>query len=219
MKKYGSKDIMRMESIKDKSHGEYMAQLLYAYNMSCAITEPGKVMARGYAAQEFFGEFSAIAGIFFERAHDLGGKNVIPTASVNAIDTSKEGIEAEYENIRIEEQPYSRRNKTNRKIKPKKTLFSNIIALGRINIIKNYGPKFNLYEQPWGIIEVWKNSKGSYKLLYTANYESMYVLNEKRLFKYDNKTVEWELIDYIETDYVSNLAPLYGKSIAMYNYD
>ena len=86
MKKYGSKDVMRMESIREKSYGDYMSQLNYAFNMSSAITEPGKAMARGFAAQEIFGVQSAVAAVFFERAHDLGGADVKPTASVNPFD-------------------------------------------------------------------------------------------------------------------------------------
>ena len=77
---------MRMESIRDKSNEEYMTQLNYAFNMASAITEPGKAMARGYAAQEIFGEHSAVAAVFFERAYDLGGEDVKPAASVNAFD-------------------------------------------------------------------------------------------------------------------------------------
>ena len=64
MKNYGTKDIMRMESIRDKSgKDDFMTQVMYAYNMACAITEPGKALARGYAAQKVFGEYSAIAQV------------------------------------------------------------------------------------------------------------------------------------------------------------
>ena len=218
MKKYGSKDIERMESIKDKSYGDYMSQLNYAFNMASAITEPGKAMARGYAAQEIFGENAAIAYVFFERAFDLGGKDVKPVASVNAVDD----VDAEYANIPVEERPASRRD--NPRILEgtvnRKTPWANIVALGKINTIKATGPKFNLYDYPSGTIEVWKPQTGStYRLIYTSNYESVYYINEERSFKYDDSIQAWTMVDYIESNFISNLAPLYGKSIAIFCYD
>jgi len=222
MKNYGSKDIMRMESIRDKAHGDYMQQLLYAYNMSCAITEPGKALARGFAAKEVFGEHTAVAQVFFERATDLtGGIEVRPVASVNPWDDSEEGIEAEYENIPIKQQPASRRPdfKVLEGTVNRKTPWSLIIPLGKLNTIKGEGPQFSLYKYPKGTIEVWQNEDGRYRLLYTSNYESVYYVNEKRKFKYDGKIVEWTLVDYIESEHIANLAPMYGKSISIYNYD
>jgi len=220
MKKYGSKDIMRIESIRKKSQGDYLNQIMYAYNMSCAITEPGKAMARGYAAQEVFGEYSALAYVFFERAYDLGGVDVKPVASVNTWENTEEGIEAEYEGIPKNELPASRRNKklffTQSKFK---TPFSRLINLGKINVIKGSGPKFNLYDHSTGTLEIWKAENGTYKIVYTFHYEPIYRIGDKRTFKYDNKTVIWEMIDYIEVENVSNLAPLYGKSIAVFNYN
>jgi len=223
MKKYGSKDIMRMESISEKAHGDYMQQMLYAYNMSCAITEPGKAMARGYAALAVFGEQSALGQVFFERAFNLsGGKEVKPVASVNPWEDTEEGIEAEYENIPIEEQPASRRpNKIIFKegnISPK-TSFSNIMAHGKINVIKGSGPQFNIFNYySKGTVEVWETG-GKYRLVYTSNYDPNFGIGMKRVFKYDNKSVEWNLVDYIEAVHIANLAPLYGKSILIYSYD
>ena len=218
MKKYGSKDIMRMESIKDKSLGDYMTQLNYAFNMASAITEPGKAMARGYASQELFGEQAAIAYVFFERAFDLGGKDVKPMASVNAFDDP----DSEYASIPMEERPATR--KDNIKVLKgeirRKTGVSNIVALGKVNVIKGTGTKFNLYDYPNGTIEVWKPPTGvTYRLVYTSHYESIYYINEKRTFKFDDKIQTWTMIDYIESKYISNLAPLYGKSIAIFCYD
>ena len=218
MKKYGSKDIDRMKSIYEKSYGDYMSQLNFAFNMATAITDPGKAMARAYAAQEIFGENTAIAYVFFERAQDLGGKNVKPVASVNAF----EDIDSEYATIPIEERPASR--KENSKVLGKKTIkrktsFSNLVNLGKLNVIKGSGPKFNLYDLPHGTIEVWQTSTYSYRLIYTSNYESNYYIDEKRNFKYDGKVHEWTMVDYIESEYVANLAPMYGKSIAIFNYD
>ena len=124
-----------MESIKEKARGDYMNQVMYAYNMACAITEPGKAMARGYSAQEVFGEQSVICQVFFERAFDLsGGREVRPVASVNPLDTSEEGIEAEYENIPMHEQPASRRDfKLETTNARHKTPFSRIVALTLID--------------------------------------------------------------------------------------
>jgi hypothetical protein len=206
-----------MESLRDKAYGDYMAQLNYAFNMATAITEPGKAMARGYAAQETFGEQAAVAQVFFERAHDLGGKNVKPTASVNAFDD----VDAEYAAIPMEERPASRRenSKILKGTVKRKTAHSNLVALGKVNIIKGTGPKFSLFDYPPGTIEVWKAPTGTFRLIYTSHYESVYYIDEGRNFKYDNKIQEWEMVDYIESEYISNLAPLYGKSIAIFCYD
>jgi hypothetical protein len=217
MKKYGSKDVMRMESIREKSSGDYMSQLNYAFNMATAITEPGKAMARGFAAREIFGGMSAVAAVFFERAHNLGGENVKPTASVNAF----EDVDAEYAAIPLEERPGSLRNNPKiigNKIIKRKTAYSNLVSLGKLSTIKGTGPKFNLYDYPPGTIEVWEEN-GKFRLIYTSHYESLYFINEERSFKYDSKMVEWTLVDYIESDYVANLAPLYGKSIMIFSYD
>ena len=222
MKNYGSKDIMRMESIKEKARGDYMQQIMYAYNMACAITEPGKAMARGYAAQEIFGEASAVGQVFFERAYDLsGGKEVRPEASVNQWEDTTEGIEAEYEGIPIEEQPASRRDDTimfmpGQVIKTSKVP---LVALGKINTIKGTGPKFNLYNNPSGTMEMWQTDGGRYRMIYTSHYEPIYGIGAARQFAFEGKVEEWKMIDYIEAKYVSNLAPLYGKSINIYWYD
>jgi len=46
------------------------------------------------------------------------------------------------------------------------------------------------------------------------------MIGESRKFNIDGvKLEEWKMIDYIESEYVSSLAPLYGKSIPIYNYD
>jgi len=222
MKNFGSKDVMRMESIREKARGDYMQQIMYGYNMACAITEAGKAMARGYAAQEVFGEQSAMGQVFFERAYDLsGGKDVRPVASVNTLDTSEEGIEAEYDNIPIDEQPASRRPDPIRSnVMPafNKSTMTVITAAGKINTIKGAGPQFDLYSNPIGTMEVWQTDAGRYRLIYTSHYDPIYGINTERKFQFDNKTEEWKMIDYIEAKYVSNLAPLYGKSINIYTY-
>lgn len=224
MKNFGSKDIMRMESLQDKSRGDYMTQLLNAYNMACAITDAGKAMARGYAAQEVFGEQAAIAQVFFERAYDIsGGEAIRPAASENPYDTSSEGIEEEYETIPLNEQPASRRPEHEVKKwveghKPK-TSFSNLDYRGKINVIKGEGPEMKLYYYSVGTIEVWKSETGKPRLVFTSNYEPNFGIGIVRQFRYDNKIVEWELIDYIEIENVANLAPLYGKSLPIYCYN
>ena len=154
MKKFGSKDIMRMDSIVEKSQGDYMTQLLHCYNMACAITDPGKAMARGYAAQETFGEHSPCAAVFFERAYDLGGKDVIPIASVNPWENTEQGIEAEYSSIPEKEQPASRRSDF-KSSKPtiipiRKTDFSKLNNLGKLNLIKASSPLIDLHKYPYG---------------------------------------------------------------------
>jgi len=221
MKKYGSKDIMRMESIQEKARGDYMSQINYAYVMACAITEPGKAMARGYAAQAIFGEQAAIAQVFFERAYDLGGKDVTPMASVNPWDDTDEGIEALYAEIPLEEQPASRRedSKILNGATSRKTSWSNLVSLGKINLIKGSGPQFDLHDYPVGTIEMWETEDKKPRIIYTGNWEPNYLIGEERTFKYDDKEVRWTMVDYIDTEFIANLAPLYGKSIMIFNYD
>lgn len=221
MRNYGSKDVMRMESIKEKARGDYMNQVMYAYNMACAITEPGKAMARGYSAQEVFGEQSVICQVFFERAFDLsGGREVRPVPSVDPLDTSDEGIEAEYEAIPIDEQPASRRpDKLVTTGTKHKNPFSKIVALGKINVHKGSGPQFNLRDHPVGTMEMWQTDEGKYRMIYTTHYDPIYKIGDQRAFKYDDKTTEWKMVDYIEAKHVSNFAPLYGKSVNIYTYD
>jgi len=222
MKNYGSKDIMRMESIREKAGpDDFMTQMMYAYNMSCAITEAGKALARGYAAQEVFGEYSPICAVFFERAYKLGGTSVLPSASENPWDDSEEGIEELYLEIPENEQPASRRE--NKKVLVgevhRRNTCSNLVSLGKLNLIKGTGPQFNLHYYPLGTIEMWQTPDEKYRMIYTGSLEPNYLIGEKRFFKCDGKTFEWEMIDYIESEFIANLAPIYGKSIAIYNYD
>ncbi len=219
MKKYGSKDIMRIESILEKSNGDYMKQLLYSYNMACAITEPGKAMARGHAAQEVFGERSAVASVFFERAHDIGGDDVVAVVSVNQWNDTEEGVAAEFEGLSEEELPASRRKilvtKPNKKTK---TSFAMIESFGRLNVIKGTGPQFDLHDYGTGILEVWEDSNKKHKIVFTSNYEPNYSIGSRRSFKHDNKISEWLMVDYIDLEHSVNLAPLYGKSIMIFAY-
>jgi hypothetical protein len=221
MKNYGSKDLMRLESIRDKAPNDFMTQMMYAYNMSCAITEPGKALARGYAAQEVFGEYSPICAVFFERAYKLGGSSVVPSASENPWDDSDEGLEELYYEIPEKEQPASR--KPNPMVLTgevsRRTSWSALAYLGKLNLIKGSGPNFDLRRYPLGTIEVWETEDEKYRIIYTGNLEPNYLIGEERTFKYEGKEVVWKMIDYIESEFVSNLAPLYGKSLPIYSYD
>lgn len=232
MKKFGSKDLMRMASIQDKARGDYMKQIMYSWNMACAISDPGKAMARGFAAQEQFGEHTACAAIFFERAYDIGGTDVRPMASANPWDTSEEGIESEFDNIPEHEQPASRRSERKElalgeTIKTKRTPHSRLAALGKLNLIKGTGPQFNLFDYPAGTMEVWKNAEDKFRFIYTGHYESIFYINEFRNFVYESevagnkstKNVKWVLIDYTDSRHAANLAPLYGKSVSIFCYD
>lgn len=232
MKKFGTKDLMRMASIEDKANGDYMKQIVFAWNMACAITDPGKAMARGFAAQQQFGEHSAVAAVFFERAYDVGGSDVRPTVSVNPWDTSEEGIETEFDSIPEAEQPASRRSARKeipkeQTLKIKRSAHSRLAAMGKLSLIKGTGTQFNLYDYPQGTIEVWKTEDEKYRLIYTGHYESAFYINEDRNFIYNSvvagnestKNVQWELVDYIESRHATNLAPLYGKSLSIFCYD
>jgi len=218
--KYGNKDIMRMESIRDKSHGDKFKELQYALNMANAIDLAGKAMARAYAAQEIFGEYSPVAYIFFEKAYDLGGEDVKPEASVIIAGTtdSEDVIEEAYSNIDEDKLPASRRPDKNPVSRTKKNKVSNLYPLGRINVVKGSGPNYSVYDFPGGITEVWA-TKSKPRLIITANNEPNFNIGDLHDFSYNGKTYQWKMIDYIESEYMGNLAPLYGKSLTSYNYD
>jgi hypothetical protein len=232
MKNFGTKDMMRMEDMASKSGGNYndplssqdfMTTAMYAHQMAQLITDPGKAMARGYAAQEFFGELPPIAYIFFERADKLSdGNPVRPNESENWTIKDEDDIEEVYMDIPIEQQPITRRQEViiPDKFPPRKRSTSSLIYLGKLNTIKGTGPQFNLYDYPVGTIEVWEGPTGKPRIIYVNNYEPNYKIGEPRNMNIDGvKNEEWKMIDWIESEYISNLAPLYGKSIPIYNYD
>ena len=209
---------MRMESLRDKSYGDKLKKLQYALTMAEEIELPGKALSRAYAAQEVFGELSPVAYVFFERAFELGGEDVKPEASVIISDDDEASIEEAYSNIDKDKLPASRRSSINTIQKIKRNRVSNLYPLGRINVIKGSGPNYSIYSFPGGITEVWA-TEGNPRLIITANNEPNFNIGDSHNFCYNDKTYTWEMIDYIESEYMGNLAPLYGKSLTSYNYD
>lgn len=213
---YGSKDRMRMENIRQKASGDWFDALVLAKRMAELIEQPGKAQARGYAAQEVFGQLSPVAYTFFERAFELGGDNVRPEASLNPIDD----VEDAYEGIPEGKLPASRREEKlefsgdNKQLRP-----TPIESMGRVNMVNGTGPLFNTLIYDSGILEVWKDSGAKKpKLIWTAANEPNHMLGEEHNFLYEGKRSKWEMIDYIDTVDMANLVPLYGKNLMIYSY-
>lgn len=95
------------------------------------------------------------------------------------------------------------------------------MALSVKDIVKNNVVRFSYYRAGYLYYNV---SVDNIEYIFPVPIEDV---GEERQFKYvsevaGNKTEKmatWTLIDWIESKYVSNLAPLYGKSISIFNYD
>jgi len=65
------KDLMRLESIRDRADGDRWKAQQYAENMANAITDPAKAFGRYLAALKVFGE-GRVSKVFLNRATALG---------------------------------------------------------------------------------------------------------------------------------------------------
>lgn len=210
---YGNKDLMRMNDIRIKSEGNWLKEMSLAKQMAELISLPGKAQARGYAAQSVFGNYSPLAYIFFERAFLLGGEGVLAEASINNI----ENLDEAFNGILEENLPASRRKNSicNIRSNPKP---SYIESMGKISLIKGTGPEFNIHTYSIGVVEVWDAGTKLSRLIWTANIEPNFNINDTHNFIIDKKNYTWTMLDYIDTIDIVNLVPLYGKNLMIYNY-
>lgn len=223
--KYGSKDLMRIHDIQKRAENDLLKEIELAYRMAQEIEIPGKAIARGYAALEVYKtKYSPVAAIFFDRACKLANASDVDDiqamASMNIIRDGDEDVEAAYEHVPTQKQPASRWPAGMRLTQSfgKKTT-SNIISMGKVNVVKGEGPEFNVYYSKFGTIEVWKNEAGKTKLIYTASPEPNYVIGTEHEFKYELEWEKWVMVDYIDANSMVNLMPLYGTTIPIYSYD
>ncbi len=214
---YGSKDLLRMEDIRNKSQGDWLKEMSLAKQMAELITQPGKSQARAYAAQEVFGKLSPHAYIFFERAYELGGDNVYAEASIDQI----EDADSAFAGIPEANLPATRRRCLETLSKKKRSLKPiPIQSMGKVSLVKGTGPEFSVHIFNTGILEVWKDPKAKLpKLIWTAANEPNFGIGEKSSFFYDDKRHEWTMVDYIDTLDIANLIPLYGKNLPIYSYN
>jgi major vault protein len=84
--------------------------------------------------------------------------------------------------------------------------------------VKGTGPNFDVHTVGTGIIEVWKNDEGKFRIIYTGSPIPTALMGDKREFRFDDKRESWEMVDYIEVYNMMNLMPLYGTSITGYMY-
>jgi hypothetical protein len=209
-----------------KTNGDLFEAFKLAVRMAGEIEDPGKAMARGYAAIEVYKSlYSPIAGVFFTRACDLSGENDIRDirvmASMNSVEANEEAIEAAFFRIPIEKQPASRRpEETWERIQTSnKRGFSDILPLAKINIVKATGPGFEIKYMKNGTMEVWKNPEDKLRLVYTGSCLPTSKIGDQKDFKFEGKRETWTMIDYIEVVNMMNLYPLYGSSLTAFMYN
>lgn len=222
---HGTKDLMRILDIRKRANGDFLEEVKLAVLMANEIELPGKAMARGYASREVYqNAYSPIAGVFFSRACELAGESDIhdikSQASMNSVD-GDEAIEEAYKNIAIEKQPATRRldaKHVKAQISNKRGFFE-LMPLAKINVVKGTGPNFDVHDaNQFGVIEVWKNDEGKFRIIYTGSPIPTALMNDKREFRFENKRESWTMVDYIEVYNMMNLMPLYGTSITGYMY-
>lgn len=222
---YGTKDLMRIQDIMKKSDGDLFEAFKLAVRMAGEIEDPGKAMARGYAAIEVYKSlYSPIAGVFFTRACDLSGENDIRNirvmASMNSVKGDEDAIEEAYARIPAEKQPASRRpQETWEKIKTSnKRGFSDLLPLAKINVVKATGPGFDIKYMKNGTMEVWKTPDDKIRLVYTGSCIPTSLIGEQKDFKFDGERETWTMVDYIEVANMMNLQPIYGSSLTAFMY-
>jgi hypothetical protein len=221
---FGTKDLMRILDIQEKSHGDFIEEVKLAVRMANEIEIPGKAIARGYAAiAAYKSNYSPIAGIFFQRACELAGETDIlkinSEASMNSID-DEEAIEEAYSKIPFEKQPTSRKSYNSQekaKISNKRGFFE-LLSLAKINVVKGTGPNFDVQYMNSGTIEVWKTPNEKFRLIYTSSPLPTALMGNTREFRFEGKREVWMMVDYIEVYNMMNLMPLYGTSITGYMY-
>ena len=223
---YGTKDLMRLMDIQKKSNGDLIEAFKLAYRMANEIEDPGKALARGWAAIEVYKIiYTPIAGIFFQRACELSGEtsiqNIKVMASMNSVGEDENSIEEAFSRIPIEKQPASRRPKESweKTIISNKRGYSDIASLGKVNVVKVTGPGFNMQYMKNGTMEVWKTPEDKIRLVYTGNSLPTSSINDQKDFKFEDQRETWIMIDYIEVYNMMNLHPLYGSSITGYMYN
>ena len=225
MQPYGTKDIMRIQDIRQRADGDFIEEAKLAYKMANEIELPGKAMARGYAAiQVYQNNYSPIAGIFFTRACELAGekdiRNIDISASMLSVDNNEEAIEQAYSRIPIEKQPASRRfdyPHEKADISKKKTFFD-LLSLAKINVVKGAGPNFDSKYIKTGTIEIWKTDTKKIRIIYTGSPIPTALFGDIREFRFEGKREKWTMVDYIEVYNIVNLQPLYGTTITAYMY-
>jgi hypothetical protein len=223
--KYGSKDLMRIMDIRKRAENDLLEEMQLAYQMAQEIEIPGKAIARGYASLEVYGtKYSPVAAIFFDRACKLTGEDDIDDiqamASMNSVKGGDEEVEAAYDHVPTEKQPASRWpvEKRAKNTIGKKSV-TNIVSMGKVNVVKGEGPEFNVYYSKTGTVEVWKTEADKTKLIYTASPDPNYKIGEEHEFRCGSEWEKWKMIDYIDANAMVNLMPLYGTTLPIYGYN
>ena len=204
-----------MAEIHRRSGGDFMTAVGLVKRMAEAIEQPGKAQARGYAAQNYFGQLSPLAYIFFERAQELGGDNVKPEASVDPI----KDVESAYEGIPEDQLPASRKIVDERKPNPTGRKSLPIDPMGNVSLVNGTGKQFSTKIYSHGTIEVWSDPNYKKpKLLWTSSPDPLFEIGDVQDFHYEDKRGEWTMLDHIDLVHMGNLIPLYGKNLQIFSY-
>lgn len=236
----GTKDIARMESIRDKSKEDPEKELMYARNMAKSITNPGKAQARGEAAEEIFGA-GDISDIFYNRAKELtGGYEIESTPS--KLPGEKPDY-SQYEKPASETRGFAKTSSSkfkafnigiHRKEDPQEVREPvihgggygrelSIASLGKVNLQTGKSIYFNIYDT-WDntTAEIWEVLKnGSIKIIFTSGDKPLAEINDIAYFKNDQTRrflFKAKMLDYALLKDVPALIPLYGKSLSGYTY-
>lgn len=243
----GSKDVVRIKSLRDKAKGDPDKEIQYAENMAKAITKAGKAQARGEAAIFVFQGQNPVSDVFFKRVSELtDGEAIESTASkmpgekpsfrkwkLPASEIYKKagsgGASAGFgrgqnPHAALGVGDYSKEIKILADGERKWNRDSAVASLGNVNLMKGSSKYFNIYKT-WDVdtttVEVWKTESGAYKLIFTSSLTPNASINSKGSFKNDQtwrQLFDATMVDYTLLKDMPGLIPFYGRSLAGYTY-
>jgi len=241
----GSKDIVRIKSLREKSKGDPDKEIQYAENMAKAITKAGKAQARGEAAIFVFQGPNPVSDVFFKRVSELTGGE--------AIESTASKMPGEKPSYRKWKQPasqlisneqkggsgggFSRTNNPHaalgigdygaevKVLGPNDNKYgreSSILPIGKVNLMSGNSDHFNIFDNQdaESYVEVWKTEKGAFKIILTSGQPSP--INLLKDFRHDQS---WrsifrnaKMVDYTMVKDMPGLIPFYGRSLNGYVY-
>lgn len=200
---FDSKDSQRINDIVTKSNKDEVKMLKLATQMANIITDKNKAFNRGAAAESILGKDHPVTLVFFDRAKALG------------VDVA--GIKSKPVVLPGSQRPESKKQKPGQ---PGYRGIS-ILPCGSLNLKTGENKYFNVRENGESVIEVWKLRDGAIRLVITSGTSPIYAIGQHERFIHDQShrdLFNGEMIDYIESEHMEVLIPLYGKSANCYVY-
>ena len=240
---YGQKDIVRMESLRDKSNGDPDKEMQYALNMAKSIKNAGKAQARGEGAEEVFGD-TRIADVFYARSLELAGHSVEAEPSQmpgTKRQTDYSQYKKPYSKLGFEEDmnPYAAlgigsfsagaQNAPTPQREKKHHGGGrwgrgvSILTMATVNLQNGNSKYFNVMSEWKGdsVAEIWQTDAGKYKVMFTSGKKPLHQIGDTASFMADQSgryLFEGTMIDWTHIDDLPGLVPYYGKSIGGYVY-